>query len=275
MLKHNKKRNTRIIYEQLVSVITRLASSGNPKEAQCILNLTCKHFRASSVLGRELKLFEAILNIQGESKENSQKILDEALGEAFHIAPEDLRAAQDSLIKDVKAILSEDVFNIPVKDYKLMASAQILLTEARTGNCSTTPAERVKMKRVLVERISTKPQEPTEKIDNFTYNLAVEKFNRKYSKLMNEDQRQILSSYLRYLVDAKTTTITSLLEEKKKKIQNILARHVNEKFEDAELQTMIKEGYKKINSLEVSTISDDIIYEMMRYLDIAEDLEQK
>ena len=181
MLKHNKKRNVRIIYEQLVSVMTRLAANGNTKEARYVLALTQKHFNTKSILGQELKLFETVLTPIGCSKENASHVLNETLAQASKVDQNKIKEAQDALIADIKKKLSDDVFNIPVKEFKSMASAQIMLNDVRGLNFTTSPVERVKLKNFLVGKISTQPKVLNEeKIDNFTYKIAVEKFNKKY-----------------------------------------------------------------------------------------------
>ena len=57
MLKHNKKRNTGILYQALVSVIAESLINGTDDKIKLAKGIILKHFVPGTCLSTELKLF--------------------------------------------------------------------------------------------------------------------------------------------------------------------------------------------------------------------------
>ncbi len=272
-LKHNKKRNAFIIYEQLIALTTRLAAGGNKEEASSVIAFLKEHFRSDTEIGKEYKLLESILSPGGHTKDNAEKIIEESLKQVKTLTTPKLEKEKTKLIEDINRRISKDLFKIPLKDYKAAASAQILLNEARRGKIETSPVERVKIRSILVEKISKSKSESSEKIDNVTFAILCSKFNQRYSKLMNADQKETLSAWSTFLIDGNQDKANSLLNEKIDKLKLSLSSHMSsKKHRKAEHEPLLKEAYSKLVDSDFN-LNEQCIYEVMRYFDLVEDLD--
>lgn len=275
MLKHNKKTNAGIVFEQLIATATRLVALKQFKEAKFVTDLIKKHFHPSTNLGKERKLMESFSSLC-KTKEEATEVFDEILKQAATINESKLAKEKQSLITAVNKYLSSDLFNIKVENYKNLASAQILFNEARNNLKFTTPQERVKIKNTLVESMIAKEARAEEDLvlDNFTVNLAVEKFNKKYTKMLNEDQQDIVRAYLDYSVTNNPEILRSVLKDKLSKVSGELVLHKESDAHDEDEKAMLTEVSEKINNFDFGDISEDSIYEAMMYFDLVEDLQK-
>lgn len=276
MLKHNKKTNAGIVFEQLIATTTRLAASDHMNEAKFVMDIIKKHFGPNTNLGKERKLIEALTNIQSESKEECVQIFEETLREASYIDPQKLEKEKQALITSIKKHLGDSLYNIKIDKYKEMASAQILFNESRNGFKFTTPQERVRAKNTLVESMVTKVDKSAEEkvvVDNLVLKLAVDKFNKKYTKMLNEDQQDILKAYLGYKISNDSSELESILKEKVSKISLSMEVYKQDK-NCSEVAEMLNEAKEKIQNHNLSDLSEDSIYETMRYFDLIDDLEK-
>jgi len=273
-LRHNKKRNAFIIYEQLIALTTRLAAAGNKEEASSVIAFIKEHYKSNTEIGKEFKLLEAILSPGGHTKDNSEKIIEESIKQAKTLTTAKLEKEKTKLIEDVNKHISKDLFKIPLKDYKAAASAQILLNESRHGKIETSPVERVKIRSILVDKISkSKLTESDEKIDNVTFAILCSKFNQRYSKLMNDDQKETLSAWSTFLIDGNEEKANSILNEKVNKLKLSLSSHMSlKKHKQAEHEPLLKEAYSKLVDSDFS-LNEQCVYEVMRFFDLVEDLD--
>lgn len=270
MLRHNKKRNSYIIYEQLLSLTTRLAAQGNHEEAKYIVGFIKQYFHPSTEIGKEFKILESLMS-KTSSKQEAEKILEESLIQSKVLDFDKLKKEKNTLIEQINKKISSKLFDVPVKDYKSMASAQILINEVKDNFQNTTPTERVKIKNFLTERMSEKQQVANnEKMDNFTFAVLVNKFNKKYSQLMNEDQRELLSAWSNFVIENKEENINSVINSKVLKLKESLSLHLSEK-KDSDYKELLFEAYGKLSS-EKFAPDEKSLYELMRYFDLVEEL---
>ncbi len=276
MLKHNKKTNAGIVFEQLLATTTRLAASGNVNEARFVMSIIKNHFAPQTNLGKERKLIDAITSPQFSSKEEAVQVFEETLKEAATINPKELEREKQALITSVNKNLGQGLYNIKISKYKDMASAQILFNEARNGFVYTTPQERVQAKNTLLESMTKKVSEDEEEkiiVDNLTLKLAVKKFNKKYSKMLNEDQQEVLKAYMMYKASNNSSELESMLKKKVSKISTSMNLYKNNK-NCTEVSEMLTEAIDKISQFDASNINEESVYEVMRYFDLVEDLEK-
>jgi hypothetical protein len=216
MLKHNKKRNSYIVYEQLLSLASRLSIAKQREELRFVVSIISDCFNKNSLLFKEKKLFESILKTKGLTKEDAGKVLDESIKEASTIDYNKINQEKERLVNIISKQISGDVFDIPIKEYKTLASVQILFNESRNASkVFSTPVERVKIKTVLTERMCKKEiVKSDEKIDSLTYSILLKQYNEKYSKLINEDQKDLLRAWLNYGLDKDKGKIDKVRQNK-------------------------------------------------------------
>lgn len=275
MLKHNKKKNTAIVYEQLLSLMSRLVVEGNKKEAYDILEIVKKYFNKNTNIGKEKILFESLLKSKNTNEENAKSILKECLLQAKNIPYAMLEKEKNSLIQEISKTLSSKLHDISLRNYKKLASIQILFNEERNSYRHTKPEERVKIKNILLKEMSFPLKEKKEKleIDNFTYRILTDKFNKKYAKIMNETQKEILKGWTSFLIK-ENDDFRVLLSKKVKDIKNKISFYSKDSiFEKSEFKPMLKELRDKINYDFSNEVNEDSVYTIMRCYDLIEDLE--
>lgn len=275
MIKHNKKMNAGIVYEQLISLITRLATEKKHKEANFVLEVVKKYFGKNTLLGKERRLITSMIENQGYSKKDAERILNETLEEIKKIPEDKLKKEKLALINTINKDISKDLYSISLKNYKDLASIQILFNEARNGYKYTTPKERIKIQNKILETITKSPTINKDiEVDNFTFKVLVEKFNKKYNKLINEDQKEILKGWLQFLIDSNENSLKKLLESKIEKIKLILSKNLDaKKHKNEKYGEMLKEAYAKIINFNIKQLNESVVYEIMRFFDVCEDLD--
>lgn len=240
-----------------------------------ILSLVKEHFAPGTELAREKKLFETILNSKTKSAPEAEAILSEVLEEAKLIKEKPLDREKVILVNKIIDQIGKEIFSLPVKEYKLLASAQILFNEVRNNFKYSKPSERVKIKKTLVENfMKLPPKEEIGEVDNLTNKILIEKFNKKYSPIMNQDQKQVLSAWIEYLLTEDNGKISEIINEKRDQARiSLQASLLSEKHEMSDYKDMLEESIDKL-SRSVKKVDEDIIYETIRYFDLVEDLQE-
>ena len=196
MAKHNKKRNVGLLHEQLIRHASRMTVEGKSEKASKTVDVVSAHFKKGSELMKEFRLFSSLIHTRVESKELAMRIIDESRRACTDHNATQLRKEKSHLIRDINHHLNEASFyNQRVDNYKTFATVQALLNEWR-GASRLSPKEIVSYESRLVDHL-TRPGkdeklERTGQADPLILNIMIEKFNKKYSKSLSEDQRKIL-----------------------------------------------------------------------------------
>lgn len=274
-LKHNKKKNGRIVYEQLMILSTRLALSGHAKEANHVIKIVKERFSPKTMLGKEKKIFDSILETANMQEEEARTVISEAIEESKSINEEKIERERLALINCVTREVGKDLFSIPVKDYKLMASTQILFNEGRSNYKYSSPKERVKIKGMLKEHMTREVVGEDYEMDDFTFKILKRKFNEKYSAIMNEDQRDILSGWFGFLMTNDAPKFRRLLEEKVEKArEEIDYTMIRPEHSGAEYNQMLTEARIELDKDYTTEINESNVLKIMKYFDLVEDLRE-
>ena len=78
MMKHNKKRNVGIIYEQLAQAFSEALVEKNQKKAVFVKKIIDDHYEKAGELFKEFKIFNALLKVNVSSDSLATNILKEA-----------------------------------------------------------------------------------------------------------------------------------------------------------------------------------------------------
>lgn len=274
-LKHNKKKNGRIVYEQLMTLATRLAMEEYISESKHILEIVKEHFAPNTMLGKEKKLFDAILETKISSKTDAEAVLAEALSETRLMNEKKLEQEKINLINRILTEVGKDLFALPIKQFKLIASAQILFNEMRNNFKYSDPQERVKIKNIIVENMNNVPEPKEEyEMDNFTYKILVKKFDQKYFSVMNEDQKEILTGWINFLITEDSEKFKDLLKKKTNKAKGQIDNSlIKQQHKESEYSVMLKEAREQLGKASVGTSEEDV-HQIMRYFDLVEDLRE-
>ena len=124
MIKHNKLRNTGIIFEILVRKITADSLSGKDSKALPIL----KKYFVKTELGKEYKLYETLFSYKNISEAKAESILNTVIETSKGLNKSLLKRQKYNLVKEIKENFNlEELFQTKLPSYKAQASLYNLI----------------------------------------------------------------------------------------------------------------------------------------------------
>ena len=200
---HNKKRNTGIIFEQLVQFVADAVIEKRFTDAKKAVEILRTHFKPDTELYREFRLFNALIKTRVDHDGLAVRILNEAREATRAINRVKLRSQKSRLIKDINHRLNEPTFyNKRIAEYKNYATIQTLMNDWRRQTATNldriTEFENGVCKWLLQENIveNSLPVIEADQHDALTLKIFFEKFNKKYIDVLNNNQVKILNAYV-------------------------------------------------------------------------------
>lgn len=200
MAKHNKKRNVGLLHEQLIRFASQNLVEGNKGKANLAIDILNNTFKEGTELYKEFRLFNALVHTSVPTKELAQQIISESRLACINHCPHTLRSEKSNLIKEINHSLdSSNFYGRKISQYKVFATVQALLNEWR-GAQKLGPEEIVKYENLLeswlVREVDTSGLDKNPDANPLTLKIMIEKFNKKYKTLLNDEQRALLESCL-------------------------------------------------------------------------------
>ena len=193
-IKHNKKRNTIFLYEALVRELTKATVEKDQDKRETILDIVKEHFSNNTLMGREVRIYKNILETKDTKQNIAEKILSESKIEYSVINKKQLFVEQSQMISRINKELSKDVFTTFVPNYKNLATLQQVF-----NNVDLTAKERVLLEEEVLQLMTEATEQVEGKelrhIDNLVFKTFVERFNKEYSGLL-EEQKTLLSRFI-------------------------------------------------------------------------------
>ncbi len=212
-IKHNKLRNTGILFELLVRKVAADVLDG--KSDSFAVKLMREHFHSKSELGKELQLYRTFFNTTKLSENKALDMLNIILQRRKTLNEKLLNAQKFLLIKEIKQQCDLKQFMAGrVPSYKVYASVYKLF---ETTNRSETDSsmfmqidEMVSARFVVVEHLKGELKEEKiikestysevlkkqpEEIRYLSYKFLLERFNEKYSNF-SDKQKTLLREYI-------------------------------------------------------------------------------
>jgi len=279
-IKHNKLRNTGVIFELLVRQIT--ADILNNKDSKAI-NIVKEYFSKKSSLSHELKLYQTLTNEKLSNDWKATQLLEAVIKSRKNVNEESLEKLKYSLIKSIRESYKlEDFFQHKVNNYKVLASIYKLFEYAEADN----PVEVVDSKSCIFEHLIRKPEDSPsaesliesefgkedKDIRVLSYKILLEKFNNKYNGL-NPNQKQLLKLYItnspndkNALYEYVITSIKTIKIDLDKSIKNCGSQVVQIKLSEvSNLLTTITES---------KIIKDNHVLSLLRYFELVKELKK-
>ena len=278
--KHNKVKNTGILFEILVRQITSDILSGKQSKALEIMN---EFFSSNNELNKELQLYQTLIQEKLSDSNKAEKLIDVVLEQRKKLNNNELRRQKYNLIKAIKENFNaEDFMKTRITDYKIIASVNKLFENA-IGN-QVTPIDIVNSKFSLIEHITSKPAEINEvrtkiaeefeqqnkDVRLLAYKLLIERYNEKYADL-NTDQKNLLREYINNMSnnDSLKQYVYSEVTKLKKELNKF-----SPKIEDKVTQIKLNEVTEQIDKyVQGHIITEDHILTLMRYYQLLKELE--
>jgi len=137
-IKHNKKRNVGLLFEQISSVLTTAVLSDNRKNAEICIRIIGESFAPGTELVKELRLFRALSTVTVKNDALLDRIIREAREAAGNVDVKKLSREKSALIRRLNESFGKDViFSQPVENFRSLATVQVLINEWRKDSSAS------------------------------------------------------------------------------------------------------------------------------------------
>lgn len=274
-LKHNKFKNTGILFELLTRQITADIMSNKDSAAVDIV----KKYFSKGEIGKEYKIYQALTKATSLNEVKAEGIVSSTIKLAERLNRTALRKEKYNLIKEIKSNYDlEEFFKAKIHNYKAHAAVYNLI-EAQTTLEFIDPSFVIENKVTLLEFL-TKQDVDKDKVENQVMSeyatqdkatralisqIMIEKFNDKYAQLIPE-QREVLKVYIN-----KVSNTVSLREYVNQKLEEIANSISLLKFNVTDKRTQIKldELVSIIKPLDkTESVKDEDILNLLQFYEL-------
>ena len=235
-MRHSKFRNTGILFELLTRQITADIITG--KEDSEARNVLFKYFKETTELGREWRLYGLLLQEKVKDTHHADRFLSVVLEQRKKLNNNKLLKEKYNLIKEIKGLYPiDDFLKSNIKNYRALASIFKLFEDATNSDSKFDTQEVYQARSCIVEHIAGKPKKTSEAQDLLmfyesqsedirllTYRMLVEKMNKKYSS-MDDNQKSVLREYINNV--SNTNSLGTYLSEQIQHIKGELSKLSN------------------------------------------------
>ena len=281
--KHSKIRNTGLLYEFLLRQVT--ADVLDKKENSVAVSILKKKFNENTNLGRELALYNVIINKKFTSDSRAEYFINEVLKERNKINSTELKREKYNLIKSLKETYDLNKFlSSKINNYKTYASIFKLFEHSK----ALSPSQKTESFFNLVEHVTTDNNsiKLTETVGGselpkdgdlriLTYRTLLEKFNQKYTKLSSA-QKNLLKEYINNV--SGTNSLKDTLKELVRELKKDLKTH-SKKLQDKVVKIKMTEAINSIEKMcgldnKSKMVKDSHVTQTMRYLELLKELKK-
>ena len=267
-LKHNKKRNTAFVYEALVRELTESVVKNNKNKQNKIVSIIKEHFSGDSVLKKELELYRTIYETRQIEKGTAEKIVVQVKQEHDSLDKRKLFLEQSALISKINRTLSNKVYGNFVPNYKTIASVYSIFQDALPIK------DRVLLEESIVEQMSASlraQREIQQPIDSLVYSNFVTSFNKEYSNSLNENQKELLSSYVSSVND-NGVELKIYLNEEIGRIKEKLEEAKKSQTFDSDIKDKLGRVYNVLDETKNKEIDTDTLELVLSAQQLLEDI---
>ena len=279
--KHNKIRNTGLLYEFLLRQIT--ADVLNKDDKSKAISIVKSRFNETTELGKELALYNIVINKKFNNDAKADYFINEVIKERRKLNNSVLKREKYNLIKEIQSNYNLQKFtSSKVPNYKIYASTYKLFEFIN----SLSPDEKTESFFNLVEHITTdnKDIKLSETISNLpddedlrilTYKTLLEKFNQKYTKLSGA-QKNLLKEYINNI--SNTNSLKDTLQVIVNELKKDLKTH-SKNLKDKVVKIKLKEAIKSIDKFcgvdsKQNIVKDSHVLQTMRYLELVKEMKK-
>ena len=279
-VKHNKIKNTAILYELLSRQITVdvLNDTKSPKSVA----LFKEFFNKNTELGKEYELYSILLEKKYKNDSHASQLVEAVVKSRRKLSNRRLNNEKFNLIKTIKENYDiKEFFNTRLPNFKIMASVYKLFG-TETGKEDFGPVQKTDSVITITEHIiqsDSKIKKSNQVIENYaeqdkdlrllSYSLLVDKFNKKY-KTLNENQRNLLKQYINNV--SNTNSLKEFIDMEVVKIKRALIKllpNVNDKITKIKLSEAIE--YTD-TATKGKIVKDKHVVALMRYYELIKEI---
>lgn len=264
-IKHNKLRNTGILFELLARQITSDVME-NKKEGVAV-KLMREFFNTKKELGKELMLYRAFFNVQNLSEQKAFQLLKLVTEQRKNLDQTVLDTQKYLLIKEIKKNFDlKEFFAARIPSYKIYASIYKNFDAATNGiNDTTTIEELANSQFTIVEHLSGKApskeirehnelskiiRSQDDDIRFLSYKILIERFNEKY-KGLDEAQKKLLQEYIYNI--SNTSKLKSYTQTESRRLAKEIAQS-SSKVKDKVVRIKLGEVVSQLQKVQTATV---------------------
>ena len=279
-VKHNKIRNTGLLFEFLLRQIT--SDVLNKDQNSKAVSIVKQRFNENSELGKELALYNILITKKFQSDSKADYFINEVMKTRSDLNNSILRREKYNLIKEIQSNYNLQKFmSSKVPNYKVFASIYKLF-EYNT----LSPDEKTESFFNIVEHVTTEDNNvrlsetvrtlpDDEDLRILTYRTLLEKFNQKYTKLSGA-QKNLLREYINNV--SNTNSLKDTLIDIVKGLKEDLKTH-SKNLKDKVVKIKMTEALKSINEFcglndKSNVVKDEYVIQTMRYLELLKELKK-
>ena len=279
-VKHNKIRNTGLLFEFLLRQIT--SDVLNKDQNSKAVSIVKQRFNENTELGKELALYNILITKKFKSDSKADYFINEVMKTRSDLNNSTLRREKYNLIKEIQSNYNLQKFmSSKVPNYKTYASIYKLFEYK-----SLSPDEKTESFFNIVEHVTTedngiklsetvKTLPDDEDLRILTYKTLLEKFNQKYTKLSGA-QKNLLREYINNV--SNTNSLKDTLKEIVKGLKQDLKKH-SKNLKDEVVKIKMTEALKSINEFcglndKSNVVKDEYVIQTMRYLELLKELKK-
>ena len=218
--KHNKKRNTALLYEYLVKELTRCVLKEDKTTKNKIVAILTEFFQKNSILAKELSIYKSLSEPSLLPRETAEKIVAESKKQFDSLDRKKIFKEQTRLIKEIKSSIKSDIFSNFVPQYKSLATIYQLF------NLDASPKKRVLLEEKVVDLMTT-PSESNELEvpvhNNLVFKKFIEGFNKQYGDSLLREQKELLNKYIVSSVDENSIELKLFVNEELGRIRDVIS----------------------------------------------------
>src|SRR3990167_2256633 len=272
-IKHNKRRNSAILFEMLIRHSVSCLTEDKKDEVTKTLNIVRKFFAKGTPLSEELRAFRTLLNSHVKESQTAQKILSEVCKFTKTLSAKNIDKQKSLLLKEINHHLdAKIIFGYRIPEYRTYATVQVLFNSARSKGNPLNNVERYKLEESIVERLTKgKIEENVDmlkinpKYNNLIHKFATKRFTEKYKTSLSEQQKLLLTRYAASLLSESDKSFkTYLLAEVEKIKQGLSNVKDAEIVKDHQLMARIAEGKEKLINENFDVVNDEKIVKLLQ-----------
>jgi len=277
-LKHSKYKNTGILFELLVR---KLTSETMTSDKSMTIDIIKKYFGKNTELAKELQLYNNLIKEQYKSEAYALEYIREVKEAHAKLNQSVLKRQRYNLVKEISQnFVFENISKTRINNYKVLASIYMLFEHSESSN----PKQIMNCKSIIVEnglptsKIVTKSDKVLESYSKesedmriLSYNLLIEKFNKKYGKL-SENQKNLLGQFITSVND--TESFKQYISKTIPKIKKQLKEH-SSTITDKVTKIKVEKLSEMLCSVEnKKIIKESHVLSLLRYMDLVNELKQ-
>lgn len=279
--KHNKRRNSLLIYEFLVRIISSSLIEDDKKKSSCALKILRKHFSPGTEIYKEFRLMNALTKTTVSSEHTAASILKEAKAASCAFDIKKLDREKSILIRNINHVINDDNFyDQHVNEYRIIATIQVLLNEWKSTDKDlyrVAQYEDQLMKYLVTEKVvptDTTITEDTTGTARLLMKVMSKKLNEKYDGILNEQQKSLVKAYAYSSAAEDQTSIKMKLKEIKNNLIDLIDGYTVSVQNDY-LKNKLQETKISLAGENLEFVDDSMVTRFMLYSKLNDELASK